>query len=116
MISQYEVSSMIREEIPKFALKAYPSVISLEVYVSINYFSDYTKNALEEHNFSLAKRCFALAEKLYLEGDRVVRLLVENIFVYGFSGLLFNNKVERAIVKSIIPPVLYSIYIRQMVA
>ena len=115
MITQYEVSSVLREEIPQLTWKVYPSAISLEVYVSMNYFSDYTKHAVEEHDFNLAKKCFALAEKLYRQGDRIVRLLIENIFVYGFSGFLFNNKVERTVVKSMIPPLLYSLYIRQMV-
>lgn len=115
MITQYEVTPLLKKEIPQLAGKVYPSRISLEVYVSMNYFSDYTKHAVEEHNFNLAKKCFALAEKLYREGDRIVRLLIENIFVYGFSGFLFNNKVESVVVKSMIPPALYSLYIRQVV-
>jgi hypothetical protein len=97
------------------ATKIYPSGISLEVYVSMSYFSNYTRHAVEEHNFNLTKICFALAEKLYRKGDSIVRLLIESIFVYGFTSFLFNNKIERTVVTSMIPPVLYSVYIRQLV-
>jgi hypothetical protein len=115
MITQYEISPLLKEEIPQLPVNVYPARISLEVYISMNYFSDYTRNAIEQHDFNVAKKCFALAERLYLQGDRVVRLLIENIFVHGFSGLLFNNKVEIKVVKSMIPPVLYSLYVRQVV-
>lgn len=114
MISPYEANSLLKEEIPQLAGKIYPSKISLEVYASMNYFSDYTRHAVKEHNFNLAKRCFALAEKLYREGDGIVRLLIENIFVYGFSNYLPGDKVEKKIVRSIIPPALYSLYTRQV--
>lgn len=114
MITQYEITNLLKEEIPQLGEKFYLSKITLEVYVSINYFSDYTKQVLEKHDFNLAKKCFFLAEKLYKEGDKVVRFLIENIFVYNFSGFLFNNKVESTVVKSMIPPVLYSLYISQV--
>lgn len=114
MITQYEANSLLKEEIPQLAGKIYPSRISLEIYASMNYFSDYTKHAIEQHDFNVAKKCFALAEKLYRQGDRIVRLLVENIFVHRFSDFLTNDKVERVVVKSMIPPALYSLYNRQM--
>jgi hypothetical protein len=114
MITQYEANSLLKEEFPQLAGKIYPSKISLEVYASMNYFSDYTRHAVEEHNFNLAKKCFVLAEKLYREGDRIVRLLIENIFVYSFSNYLPGTKIERAIVRSMIPAALYSLYTRQV--
>jgi len=114
MITQYEVSSMLREEIPQLAGKVYPSNISLEVYASMNYFSDFTKHAVQKHDFNLAKKCFALAERLYRQGDRIVRSLIENIFVYGFSDFFPDDKTERLVIRSIIPPKLYSLYINQV--
>lgn len=113
MITQYDVTPLLKKEIPQLVEKVYPARISLQVYVSMNYFSEYTKHAVEEHDFNLAKKCFALANKLYSEGDRMVRLLVENIFVYSFSAFPFANKEEGVAVKSIIPPLLYALYIRQ---
>lgn len=114
MITQYEVSSLLRQEIPQLDTNAYPSKSSLEVYVSMNFFSDYTKHAVVEHDFNAAKKCFALAERLYLQGDRIVRTLIENIFIYNFSFFLPNDKGERRLIRSMIPFTLYSVYTRQV--
>ncbi len=114
MITQYEVPSLLKEEIPQLAGKMYLSKVSLQIYSSINYFSDYTKHAVEDHNFNLARKCFALAEKLYREGDRLVRLLIETSFIYSFSSFMPRDRAEKLIVRSIIPEKLYSIYLKQV--
>jgi hypothetical protein len=114
MITQYEISTVLREEIPQFAGNVYPSKISLEVYASMNFFSEYTRDAVEQHDFSRAKKCFALAEKLYRQGDNTVRSIIENIFVYSFTSFLSTGNTERAILKSMIPSELYSLYTRQV--
>ncbi len=41
MITQYDGNSLLREEIPQLSGKVYPSRVSLQVYASMNYFSDY---------------------------------------------------------------------------
>jgi hypothetical protein len=114
MITQYEVTPLLKREIPQLTMKTYPSGTSLEVYVSMNYFSDYTRHAIEQHDFSGVKKCFSLAERLYYQGDRKVRMLIENIFVYAFSSFLSEDKPERKIIKSLVPFNLYSIYCRQL--
>jgi hypothetical protein len=114
MITQYEVPTLLKEEIPQLAGKMYSSKVSLQIYSSINYFSDYTRHAVAEHNFTIAKKCFAIAEKLYREGDRLVRLLIENSFIYSFSSFLPKDRAEKLMVKSLIPEKLYSIYIKQV--
>ncbi|MET0463475.1 MAG: hypothetical protein ABW007_09980 [Chitinophagaceae bacterium] len=114
MITQYEVSSLLKSTIPPLSAKTYPSKISLEVYACMNYFSDYTKQAVEEHNFNLAKKCFNLAEALFRDGDKVVKMLIENVFVYGFSSMLPDTKEERAFIRSMIPGRLYALYTKQV--
>lgn len=114
MITQYEVNTLLRREIPQLSAKVYPSRISLEIYASMNHFSDYARHAVEEHNYNAVKKCFVLAERLFRYGDKIVRMLIENIFVYAFSSMLPNDKVERTIIRSMIPDTLYSLYIRQV--
>ncbi|MCG2615044.1 hypothetical protein LZZ85_12165 [Terrimonas sp. NA20] len=114
MITQYEASNLLKTKIPQLSARSYPSKVSLDVYACMNYFSDYTKKAVEEHNFSLAKKCFILAESLFREGDNVVKMLIENVFVYGFSSMLPDTKEERAFIRSIIPGKLYTLYTRQL--
>ena len=114
MITQYEVYAFLKHEFPDLAIKAYPSDVSLEIYFSINCFTDYTKHAIEEHNFRIAKKCFAVAENLYVNGDSTVRFLIENNFVYCFSSHKFNTHADDVITKSIFPKKLYAIYIKQL--
>jgi hypothetical protein len=112
MITQYEVYSLLTTEIPLLAAKAYPSRASLQMYASINYFTDYTKRAVEEHNYNRAKKCFAVAESLYLHGDSMVHLLIENSLIYSLSSFRSMSQTEQCIVKSIIPERLFAVYIK----
>lgn len=114
MITQYQVHSLLEDKLPQLAMKPYPSRVSLDVYASINYFTDYTKHALEEHNFNQAKKCFALAENLYINGDRMVRLLIENSFMYSFSSIMSHGSPEMYMLKSILPGTLYKVYKKQL--
>lgn len=114
MISQFEVSALLRTEIPQLADKICPSKVSLEVYAFMNYFSDYTKHNIEAHNFNAARKCFALADKLFRHGDAIVRMLIENVFVFGFSAFLPTPGLERSMVLSMIPDKLYRLYLKQV--
>jgi len=117
MITQYEVPLLLKEEIPQMPAHAKlvaSRFITTDIYTSINSFSAYTKHAVEEHNFTLARKCFAIAEKLYRQGDAMVRLLIENVFVYSFSSFIPEIRVDKLIIKTMIPAVLYAVYIKQV--
>lgn len=114
MITQYEVSGLLCREIPSLANRYCPNRASLEVYAFMNYFSDYTKEAVTHHELSTARKCFLLADKLLRNGDRLVRSLIENVFVYSFSSMLNCEEKERAFIKALIPVSLYSVYIKQV--
>jgi hypothetical protein len=116
MITQYQVSSLIREEIPQLALNNCPTKASLRIYTSLNDLTDYTKHAVQDHNLNVARKCFTLAGRLYREGDRLVRFLIENIFVHAFSSILPEDHVEYLIVKSFIPETLFGIYLKQVMS
>lgn len=114
MISQFEVSGLLRREIPSLANHYCPSKPSLEVYAFMNYFSDYTREAVEHHEMGTARKCFLLADRLFRNGDRMVRTLIENVFVYSFSSMFECEKEERANIRTLIPVGLYAVYIKQV--
>ena len=114
MITQYEIPSLLRQEMPTMTTHIRPCRASLEIYASINDFTDYTKHAVEEHDFSLATKCFALAEKLYRNGDRIVKLLIENSFIYSITSFMPADHMERLRIRAIIPDKLYSLYLKQV--
>lgn len=116
MITQFEVPNIIRDEIPP--LSAIPHICrqSVEVFASMQDLTDCARHSVEEHNFSLARKCFMLAEKLYQQGDNMVRMLVENIFVYAFHTFLPRDNKERELVRMNIPPHLYNLYLNQVMS
>jgi hypothetical protein len=56
------------------------------------------------------------ADKLYRNGDNIVRMLIENSFIYSIISVMSLDPAERHWVKSIIPASLYSIYLKQVTA
>lgn len=116
MITRYEVPVLLKESIPGLDKTCIPTRASLEIYVAMNSFTDITRNAVADHNMNLAKRCFSLAEKMYREGDSLVRMLIENCFVYSFSLFMPKDRNELMIVEEMIPESLYNVYVKQVSA
>ena len=114
MITQYEVSSLLRKELPQLATRQVCVQTSLEVYVFMNSFAELTREVVKHHHFSTARKCFVIAERLFRHGDAQVKRLIENIFVFSFSSFMPKDEEERRIVRSIIPRDLYKIYLRQV--
>lgn len=114
MITRYEAPVLLKSTLPGLEPSCIPTRASLEIYVAMNSFTDFTRHAVEDHNMNLAKRCFTIAEKLYREGDSLVRLLIENCFVYSFSLFMPRNRQEKLILESIIPSTLYNLYVKQV--
>jgi hypothetical protein len=113
MITQYEVPGYLAQLLPASAFKPQPGHISLSLYGEVQHLTDYTKVAAEGHNYSLVKKCFLLAEKLYVNGDTAVRNSIENIFIFSFSSMIPQNRLEKVIFKSLIPATLYHLYVKQ---
>lgn len=114
MITQYEIPYLLKAELPAISGNEYPARINMDIYKSVQYFSDFTRHAVQDHNFNLARKCFTLAEKLYRQGDNIVRNTIENTFVFAFTSFMPNDRVEKLILKSIIPASLYTVYIKQV--
>ncbi len=88
MITQYEVPGYLARLVPATLLQPKLGPINMTIYKDLRHFTDYTRQAVDEHNYALAKRCFRLAEKLYDHGDAIVKNAVENIFVFSFSSII----------------------------
>jgi hypothetical protein len=119
MITQYEVPFLLKKELPQMPVAANlvaSRFITTDIYTSIGSFTIYTKHVVDDHQFSRAKKCFAVADKLYKQGDATVRLLIENIFVFAFSSFNIKGRADILMIKTMIPPVLYSVYLKQVTA
>ncbi|MBO9563246.1 MAG: hypothetical protein J7621_10745 [Niastella sp.] len=114
MITQYEVTSLLKEELPRLTGDSYPSRFAMDVYKSVQCFSDYTKQAVEDHNFNLAQKCFHVAEGLYRDGDAIVKNVIENVFVFSITSFMPKDRIQKLILQSIIPASLYTVYVKQV--
>ena len=116
MITQYDAITMLKTAVPAIASKNYPSSMSLEIYATVIYFTDYTKQALEQHHFEEAKKCFQLAEKLYINGDSIVRPLMGDSFIYSISSLMSPGSKNLFVIKAILPPALLALFQKHLSA
>ena len=114
MITQYEVPGFLAQVLPVQARRPQMGPVSMNIYKDLQQFTDYTRQAVDRHNYTLVKKCFCLADRLYTNGDRIVRNAVENIFVFSFSSFIPQDSVERIILKSFIPATLYALYVKQV--
>ena len=85
MITQYQIIGLLKQE----------------------FLSDFTRRNLELKHFRTARKCFALAEKIYVEGDIMVQLLIERVFIDSLilvEAVKGKNRFE-----VLIPPILHEI-------
>lgn len=120
MISQFEVPRIIQSAFRKeldtknSLMHSLNLNISLDLYESVHSLASITKKATQKRNFTLLKKCFLIAEHLYSEGDRQVKNVLENIYIYSLSGCVADDKHCSAIYKSLLPARFYSLYVHQM--
>ena len=120
MISRYEASQMIDTEL-KHKISFLNSNrtglnldLSFDFYRSVNDLTEIAQKAAANHDFILLKQCITLAEKLYNHGERLVKDVLENTFIYSFSRIIPAGKMEQCVFKAMIPKSFYSIYLKQM--
>jgi hypothetical protein len=117
MMTQLQVIRLIRREMPVVAeregIKMMPARCN-SIHASIHLLSECTAGALSHRHFSMAQKCFALAERLYLEGDAMVRLLIENVFIYANVSMKNQTGRNRYLFENLIPDVFHQIHLRQL--
>jgi len=113
MITQFQVIGLLKKELPGMNGKLYFSEIPRafsSIHASIYCLSDFTRRNLELRHFITARKCFALAEKIYIEGDIMVQLLIERVFID--SLILPKVSKGKNHLETLIPPVLLKIYLK----
>jgi len=115
MINQYEVPARLVAELPEIAkdLKAFSPTIN--IFKSIQCLTNFTRNKVIRHDLKAVKKCFAVAEDIYVKGNTLVKDAIENVFVYSFSSLMNQcDNEERKQVQAIMPIILHTAYVQQV--
>ncbi|MCF0069172.1 hypothetical protein LZD49_01730 [Dyadobacter sp. CY261] len=116
MFTQLQIINLLKNELPVLAGADCATVSShtfTSIHSSIHYLSACTKNTVEHRHFTAAHKCFTLAEQVYREGDAMVKLLIENVFVYANVWTKSRNAVS-TLPGNIIPEVLYKVHLKQL--
>ncbi len=112
MISRYEVSHVINDALKQkmYGLHPYSKCfnldLSLDMYTAMHDLTTLAKNAAGTHDMILLKQCLSVAERLYSNGEHLVRDVVENIFIYELSHKVF---------KAMLPKAFYEVYLKQVI-
>jgi hypothetical protein len=116
MFTQLQIINLLKNELPVVAGADCAEVSAHtfnSIHSSIHYLSACTKNTMEQRHFPAARSCFGLAEKVYREGDAMVKLLIENVFVYANVWTKTRN-TPSSWSADIVPDVLYKIHLKQL--
>lgn len=113
MINQFQVSILIHNELPdlnNLKIDGQLSGGTISACTAIQQFSDYTHNAIQEGHIKKVKYCFALAERLYWNGDGVVRRLIETEFAHSLAVYLACVQNQGSLWRDMMPKQLYILF------
>ena len=103
MIREYEVALLLSTELPGMHNALVQINGTENVFKSIQCFTDYTIGLVKSNKLGLVKDCFALAEKMFREGCGVVRIAVENVYVFSIGIAIDNLKDSKSICELMTP-------------
>ena len=115
-MNQYELPAFIADKFPETKKEiSWLSVIGNANH-AMDRFAVFMRNNIVTHQFSKVFNCLQLADYLWVHGNPAVKDAVENAFVYSFSRASQScNKKEWELIKTHMPPRLYSMYIKQVI-
>jgi hypothetical protein len=118
MITQFQVHLFLKMGLPgctgvKVPLNNLKRTV-LSARSAIKRFVDFTSAAVQERDSSKANQCFTLAESLYKEGDAVVKMLIESVYVHSLLLFMPSELSEKKQIETWLPINLYDIYLKQL--
>ena|SRR6185312_4902893 len=113
MIDQTELPIYMQRVIPELS-EPLNAGNCKNVYNTVRLLFDYTNTNLANQNFKNVKKSLSIAEKIYKKGNEAVKGAIENVYVYSFSHMLFNDEARKRILLGLIPVNLYMVYVKQM--
>jgi hypothetical protein len=88
MIRECEVKYRISNELPALAIELSYIRDENDIYKAIECLTTHTSSLIREDRVNEVEQCFEMAYELLHEGNRLVQLAIENIFIFSVSHLL----------------------------
>jgi len=81
------------------------------IYKQIQKFADLTRTMIVRGDMPRVKRCFDIAENLFVNGNRQTKNAISNVYLYSVSGTLELNHINT---EKLFPSALKAEYIKQI--
>jgi len=115
MIDQYEVPAYLVGELPEISQDLKKFSPTINIFKCVQCLANYTKRKLVEHDLVALKKCFAIADEVYVQGNALVKDAIENVFVYSFSSLMnLCSADDKKKLQAIMPICLHTAYVQQI--
>jgi len=115
MLNQYEVPAYLAEKIPGIEQELKTVSPTLNIFKTIQCLANYTRRKVTQHDFVSVKKCFAIAEDIYVEGNTQVKNAIENIFIFSFTSILnLGSNEQKKQLQALMPLCLHTAYVNQV--
>ena len=81
------------------------------IYKQADRFAEITKTAITKGNIGRAKKCLALAERLFATGSNETKSAISNVYVFSVSSFM---ELRHCSISNMFPKSLKAEYIRQI--
>jgi hypothetical protein len=81
------------------------------IYKQAERFAEITKTAILTGNIVRAKKCLALAERLFATGSNETKIAISNVYVFSVSSFM---ELRHCTISNLFPKALKAEYIRQI--
>ncbi|MDI1304564.1 MAG: hypothetical protein PSX42_06940, partial [bacterium] len=80
------------------------------IYKQAERFAEITKTAIITGNISRAKKCLALAERLFISGSNETKIAISNVYIFSVSSFM---ELRHCSISNLFPQTLKAEYIKQ---
>jgi hypothetical protein len=81
------------------------------IYKQAERFAEITKTAIIRGNISRAKKCLALAERLFISGSNETKIAISNVYIFSVSSFM---ELRHCSISNLFPQTLKAEYIKQI--
>jgi hypothetical protein len=113
MINQLEIPMFLEDALPEMTHLPVAGV-KQDAYKAIKHLATFTDQQIRERNFDTVKKCFAVADRLYDNGNGVVKNAIQNVFVFSFTKMFQSCPAHKGMVLGMIPMGLFTLYVGQL--
>lgn len=94
-----------------YQFKKMKKKIAKGIYKQMQKFADLTQTMIARGDISRAKKCLAIAENLFMNGNREQKNAISNVYLYSVSALL---ELKHFNTEQLLPGALKKEYLKQI--